>query len=85
MPLEAPVTTATLPVRLLISSISFEGLGCFATLEQRRERGVVVSGHGNQVEDLVDEAIFATCYPGIGHVRPDLTSRNILFCSGERL
>jgi plasmid stabilization system protein ParE len=34
--------------------------------------------------DLVEEAIFATCYsaanlPGIGHARPDLTSRNILF------
>jgi plasmid stabilization system protein ParE len=34
--------------------------------------------------DLVEEAIFAACYsaaslPGIGHMRPDLTSRNILF------
>ena len=34
--------------------------------------------------DLVEEAILATCQsvaddPGMGHVRPDLTGRNILF------
>ncbi len=36
--------------------------------------------------DLVEEAIYETCYavaktPGMGHPRPEITSRNVLFLS----